>query len=162
MYFFNIVRHHIIFIFITKWPMSSFFLVQCCKQVPKFEWSVIILKPFTFKCMCTLQTWNSAHIHRAKSVGTQFPSHVFPWAHMTWPNLGVRSSTPCSILLCASSNKLVEAFLHITTPNMIFSVTYYLELWNAIIVYCASQFFYQPWSNWFFGQYRIVTSLDGK
>ena len=28
---------------------------------------------------------------------------------------------------------------------MIFSVIYYLELRDVIIVYCASRFFYQPW-----------------
>ena len=33
MYFFNIVRHHIIFIFNTKRPISGFFfLVKCCKE----------------------------------------------------------------------------------------------------------------------------------
>ena len=54
MVFFNIVRHHVIFIFNTKRPISRFF--ECCKRVWKFEWSAIILKPFTLKCMCTLQT----------------------------------------------------------------------------------------------------------
>ena len=33
MYFFNVVRHHVIFIFNTKRPISSFFKM-CCK---KFE-----------------------------------------------------------------------------------------------------------------------------
>ena len=56
MCFLNIMRHHIIFIINTKRPISSF-LVKCCKKGWKFEWSVIVLKPFTLKCMCTLQTW---------------------------------------------------------------------------------------------------------
>jgi hypothetical protein len=63
-YFFNIVRHHIIFIFNTKRPISSFFLVKCCKKVWKFQRSVIILKPFTLKCMCTLQTWTLLALKR--------------------------------------------------------------------------------------------------
>ena len=34
MYFFNIVRHHVIFIFNTKRPILSFFLfVKCCKAI---------------------------------------------------------------------------------------------------------------------------------
>ena len=49
-----------------------------------------------------------------------------------------------------------------TAQNMIFSVTYYLELCNAIIVYYASRFFYQPWSNWLFGHCRTLTCLLGK
>jgi hypothetical protein len=34
-----------------------FWRVKCCKKVWKFEWGVIILKAFTLKCMCKLQTW---------------------------------------------------------------------------------------------------------
>ena len=37
--------------------VACIFFVKCCKKVWKFEWGVIILKPFTLKCMCTLQTW---------------------------------------------------------------------------------------------------------
>jgi hypothetical protein len=37
MHFFNIVRHHIIFTFNTKMPISSSFFVKCCKNVRKFE-----------------------------------------------------------------------------------------------------------------------------
>ena len=33
MYFFNIVRQHVIFIFNTKQPISSSFFVKCCKEV---------------------------------------------------------------------------------------------------------------------------------
>ena len=58
-YNFNtVLRHHIIFIFQYKTSHIEFSWVKCCKKVWKFEWrSVIILKPFTLKCMCTLQTW---------------------------------------------------------------------------------------------------------
>ena len=35
----------------------NFVFVKRCKKAWKFEWSVIILKPFTLKYMCTLQTW---------------------------------------------------------------------------------------------------------
>ena len=49
MYFFNIVRHHIIFIFNTKQPTWSFLLSEV--------W--LFLKPFTLKCMCILQTRTS-------------------------------------------------------------------------------------------------------
>ena len=62
--------------------------------------------------------------------------------------------------LCEVRIDHVEGLLHVllmkkngqsylTTQNMIFSVTYYLELRNVIIIYCTS-FFYQPWSNWLF------------
>ena len=66
-YFFNTMRHHIIFIFNTKQPISSFFFWwSVAKKVWKFEWSVIILK-----CMCTLYTWTlvwrSAACHHCKS-----------------------------------------------------------------------------------------------
>jgi hypothetical protein len=58
MYSFNIVRHHIIPKFNTKRPIASWlFFVKCCQKVWKFVWCVIISKPFTLKCMCTLQTW---------------------------------------------------------------------------------------------------------
>ena len=57
MYFCNTMRHEIIFIFNTNGQYQVFFFtVKCWQKVWKFEWSVIILKPFTLKCMCTLQT----------------------------------------------------------------------------------------------------------
>ena len=49
---------------------------------------------------------------------------------------------------------------------MIFGVTYYLELYNAIIVYCATFIyfilFYQPCSNRLFEHYRTLASLLDK
>ena len=47
------------------------------------------------------------------------------------------------------------------TQHMIFSVTYYLELHNDVIVYCAYHFDLS-WSNWLFGHYRTLTSLLGR
>ena len=57
MYFFNIVRHHIIFIFNTKRPISSCFLCEVLQKNLKVWVKCDYLKPFTPKRMCTLQTW---------------------------------------------------------------------------------------------------------
>ena len=49
-----------------------------------------------------------------------------------------------------------------TTINMIFSVIYYLELRNAIFIYCISHIYQQMW-NWQFEHYkRLTTLLDKK
>jgi hypothetical protein len=48
-----------------------------------------------------------------------------------------------------------------TTQNMIFNVTCYLELHNAILVYCASHFL-PTMIDWLFGHYKTLTSLLGK
>ena len=86
MYFFNIVRHHIIFIFNTFFIFkngqyqvffNTFFgvCVKCCKKVGNFEWSAIILEPFTSKCMCTLQAWTlAAIIQQGTNVWVGLPS----------------------------------------------------------------------------------------
>ena len=49
-----------------------------------------------------------------------------------------------------------RSWFRVTTLNMIFSVTYYLELRNAITVYCSSHF-WPTKSNWLFGHYRTLT-----
>ena len=76
MYFFNTVRHHIIFIFNTKWPISSFLWWSIAKKVWEFEQSVIILKPFTLKCTCALQTWTQASTIYLRAPWRQ---HIFAW-----------------------------------------------------------------------------------
>ena len=48
-----------------------------------------------------------------------------------------------------------------STQNIVFSVTYFLKLRNAMIMYFMSQSFYQQRSNWLFGHYRTFTSLLG-
>jgi hypothetical protein len=53
-------------------------------------------------------------------------------------------------------------YILITTQNMISSVTYYLELLNAIIFFTVHFIFYQPWSNWLFGHNRTLTSSLGR
>ena len=47
----------------------------------------------------------------------------------------------------------------ITTLNIIFRVTYYLELRNAMTVYYTSHFFYQQRLNWLFGHHKTLTTL---
>ena len=49
----------------------------------------------------------------------------------------------------------------LTTPNIVLSVTYYLELRNAITIYCISFFLGQQRSNWLFEHYVTLTSLLG-
>ena len=44
---------------------------------------------------------------------------------------------------------------------MIFSVTYYSELYNAISTYYTSRV-YQQLLNWLFEHYRTLTTLLGK
>ena len=46
-------------------------------------------------------------------------------------------------------------------PSIVFNATYYLEISNAITIYCVSHFFQQR-SNWLFGRYRKLTSLFAK
>ena len=90
-YVFNILGHHIIFKFNTKRPISNSCFVKCCKKVWKFEWSVIILKPFTLKCMCTLQTWTLA-----RSMLSKLLSDV--WAEK-FINIGVYFSSSFSLTI---------------------------------------------------------------
>ena len=49
-----------------------------------------------------------------------------------------------------------------TILYMIFSVTSYLKLQNAITISYTSHFFNQQRSNWLFGNYRTLTCLLGK
>ena len=47
------------------------------------------------------------------------------------------------------------------TLNILLSVTYYLELCNAITI-CCIYHIYQRVLNWLFGHYRTLTTLLGK
>ena len=71
MYFFNIVRHHIILIFNTTTANIKFFFCEVLQKSLRVEWTVIILKPFTLKCMCTLQTWTLEPSHWLRHKASQ-------------------------------------------------------------------------------------------
>ena len=49
----------------------------------------------------------------------------------------------------------------VITLHMIFSVTYYLELQNVIIIYCISHTFPTN-TSWLFGHHRKLITLIGK
>jgi hypothetical protein len=49
-----------------------------------------------------------------------------------------------------------------TTLDMIFSVTYYLELHNVVSICCIYLIVYQHMLNWLYGHYRALTTLLGK
>ena len=51
--------------------------MKCCKKVWKFEWSVIICKPFTLKCMCILQTWTLVHGTKVTKLVIFIPPFMF-------------------------------------------------------------------------------------
>ena len=48
-----------------------------------------------------------------------------------------------------------------STLNIIFSVTYYLELHN-LYLFIVYLIFYQQMLNWLFGHYKILTTLFDK
>ena len=61
----------------------AFFGEVLQKKVWKFEWKVMILKPFTLKCMCTLQTWTLALMYAyVQQVPLGSKSHFYLWEKM--------------------------------------------------------------------------------
>ena len=75
------MRHHILFIFNTKRPISSFVWWSVAKKFESFEWSVIILKPL--------------HIEMP-SMHLTMPFKLGHWAHgIATSNYGVEIVHPC-------------------------------------------------------------------
>ena len=62
----------------------------------------------------------------------------------------------------ASLNFLHHFGPHNSTPLMVFSVTYYLELHKAISISYRSHFLNQQRLNWLYGHNRALTSSSGQ
>ena len=58
--------------------------------------------------------------------------------------------------------KMIWDFLVLNTLNIVFGVTYYVKLSNAIIIYCESHLFYEQRLNCLFRHYNIFIFLFGK
>jgi hypothetical protein len=123
MYFFNLVRHHIIFKFNTKQPISSLVFgwsvaKKGLKVWVKCDYSEFP-KPFTLKCMCTLQTWTP------------------PWGHEEVPSPSAGEFCRILSLLFAISKAVIGRRMHVLPNNTSIGVRGHKNRHHSDICMCC-------------------------